>query len=49
MNPCSVSALYTADMIGLVANPDVPSSATRSGCWTASVSSARAPSASRSC
>jgi pilus assembly protein CpaE len=24
MNPCSVSALYTADMIGLVANPDVP-------------------------
>jgi pilus assembly protein CpaE len=24
MNPCSVSALYTADLIGLVANPDVP-------------------------
>ena len=24
MNPCSVSALFTADMIGLVANPDVP-------------------------
>jgi len=24
LNPCSVSALYTADMIGLVANPDVP-------------------------